>query len=601
MASSNSQHLCAFCQGINLEALKSAGGYVHQPTCDTLINSAEHCSLCHLLVALFRRRFYMWRSVMHPVRQLSDARSFGPVSLFAASRDLDLDEWRFQRRPPGPVTDCLLSRRVADDPICDYNISKILKWANGCQLNHDACNLRFSTSQPPNETTPKRLIHVGKCGQADARLVDARPIMAGGSQARYVALSYCWGRNHTGIITTDDNVNQMMRGFRLTQVSNSIQDAIEVTRKLGIGYLWVDALYWKEESTKMGHIYSNAYLTIAATSASDASEGFLRRANRPGVPVDFKVDSRKYITPGIYIAEDIENSPLLRRAWAQQERTFSCRTVDFGSRQIYLGCRMSKCLENGEIDTDSAIEKASLIHGLRTWTIPRQLFFKTWAELVEGYSALELTCESDRLPALAGTATIVGHLNLSHDLLWKPSVFPAQLSGQPSTPTWSWASVLVPVNSLGGYNPEESQIRLLRASTNNLGRQALHLSGRIHRCKVDVIAQPPSPPCRSDRKLKDSVVHFPSYNFRLEAAVGPQPLGISFLNECEFDRLRGVETDFYALGLIQQTLGDTNRKSGLLLRRVKDGDNNLCYERVGRIWSSDRFWYALEDSEVCLV
>ncbi len=114
MESNISRHqLCAFCDGINLEDLKSNDGYIHQPTCGALIISADTCNLCHLIVNLFRRCICEQRIATSPIRDICDARHLGPVRLFAASRELDFEEHIYQRRERGSVKDKLLSQRVA--------------------------------------------------------------------------------------------------------------------------------------------------------------------------------------------------------------------------------------------------------------------------------------------------------------------------------------------------------------------------------------------------------------------------------------------------------------------------------------------------------
>ncbi|KAH7115594.1 hypothetical protein EDB81DRAFT_624341, partial [Dactylonectria macrodidyma] len=104
--------LCLFCQWVNLEDMKSSDGYVHQPTCDDLLSSSEVCDLCQLIVNLVRRHIHQERRATGP-RDISDAKALGPVRLFAASRELDLDVHVFQRRERSPVHEKLLSQRVA--------------------------------------------------------------------------------------------------------------------------------------------------------------------------------------------------------------------------------------------------------------------------------------------------------------------------------------------------------------------------------------------------------------------------------------------------------------------------------------------------------
>ncbi|KAH8879178.1 HET-domain-containing protein [Thozetella sp. PMI_491] len=664
MQSDISRHqLCVFCQGINLEDIKSNDGYVHQPTCHALISSADTCDLCQLIVDLFKRCIYEQRLATSSIRNLSDAWHLGPVRLFAASRELDLNLYPFQRRERGRVQDKLLSKRVAmtlgmigsfaesmgvvglsnsergiqDDPICDFNISRILSWAMNCEQHHSACNGNFPGSSD-GTVAPRRLIDVGLPGQPDVRLVGTD-----GQLLKYAALSYCWGTNQTGYITTTETISQMMQGVPLALLSQTIQDAVMVVRKLRIRYLWVDALCivqgqnqnadWMDEIQRMGHIYSNAYLTIGATSASAASQGFLAHRIHSGIPIDFRVsmngrcEGRVFFRGCSKIAssfrEDVEDSPLLRRAWVKQERMFSRRTVDFSSKQIYWTCRMTRHSEDDQEDNDGGMEAAAIIHCLRGFAISlgltgkrkdtiQELFFRAWADLIQEYSALQLTYKSDRLPALAGIADIASRIvpgqylsgiweaNLSAGLLWQPAKYPAKLSGIASVPSWSWASVIGPIKA-GGHNPEQSRVKLRGSDIHKTGRTALRLLGRVHRCTVDPDKQLPSPPCRSDRKLKDPRDEIPTYTFSLEAAVGPRPVGAKFANDCIFDGPRGGESVFYALGIECDTLGGADWHRGLLLRLLGMEGAEYFYERVGRVRSSDLFWYTARDSGLTLI
>src|SRR3569833_3296161 len=107
------RQLCVFCQGINLEDIKSNDGYVHQPTCHALISSADTCALCQLIFDLSKRFIYKHFPATSSIGNLSDAGHLGPIRLFAASHELDLNLRPFQRRERGRVKDKQLSKMVA--------------------------------------------------------------------------------------------------------------------------------------------------------------------------------------------------------------------------------------------------------------------------------------------------------------------------------------------------------------------------------------------------------------------------------------------------------------------------------------------------------
>lgn len=79
-------------------------------------------------------------------------------------------------------------------------------------------------------------------------------------------------------------------------IPQTIKDAIEFTRILGVRYLWVDSLCilqgdseeakadWNEESVKMKVIYRNALLTIGAAAGKDAFHGIQPGDDGPEMP-----------------------------------------------------------------------------------------------------------------------------------------------------------------------------------------------------------------------------------------------------------------------------------------------------------------------------
>lgn len=116
--------------------------------------------------------------------------------------------------------------------------------------------------------------------------------MSGGQRGTYVALSYCWGTSQKNVLLTRATVKRFQTiGLDVAQLPQTIQDAILVTRNLGVRYIWIDALCiiqnepelenFKLEAPKMGEYYSNAYVTLAAGSATDCAEGFLNDRPHP--------------------------------------------------------------------------------------------------------------------------------------------------------------------------------------------------------------------------------------------------------------------------------------------------------------------------------
>jgi hypothetical protein len=101
-----------------------------------------------------------------------------------------------------------------------------------------------------------------------------------GRPGRYIALSHCWGTSHR-ITTTQATLQAMKQGIPLSTLPRTFQEAVLISRDLGISYLWIDSLCiiqdsvsdWEQEASRMGYVYAYSYLTIAASSSVDDSSG----------------------------------------------------------------------------------------------------------------------------------------------------------------------------------------------------------------------------------------------------------------------------------------------------------------------------------------
>lgn len=148
--------------------------------------------------------------------------------------------------------------------------------------------------------------------------------------------------------TTVANFNALTKGFDTRLLPQTLQDAVHVTRMLGLQYLWIDSLCiiqdsaddWQREASQMADIYINAYCTIATTRAEDGDEGFLQpRSQRQCVAVRPSKGVPYYVCEVIDdFGHDVENSTLNQRGWVLQERVLSPRTIYFAKSQVYWEC-----------------------------------------------------------------------------------------------------------------------------------------------------------------------------------------------------------------------------------------------------------------------
>jgi hypothetical protein len=359
-----------------------------------------------------------------------------------------------------------------------------------CQL-HAAC-----PSQSPL-FFPNRVIDVGFEGDPTCKLH-----ISSDDTAPYVALSYVWGVKQTFVASTETWLG-FTNGFLVTALPEAIQDAVRVTRSIGIRYLWVDALCILQDSeadkvvelTTMGSVYRNSTLTISAACSQSAQHGFLRSYPAKMVKQNILLsDGTLGIIWFYVVSEELspnhtpQMEPINSRAWTLQEALLSPRILYYASDGLLWNCQTiqsESAFILGALDAKSRAvnttgrkeSSRSLIPRLPSSTFgvsdgireysrgdkgPDSLglisIFNTWRHVVEDYSSRQCTFADDRLPAISGIASELAKTGLYGAYLaglWQSKVI-LQLgwavSSHPENqdqdyirklsqlPSWSWAS-----------------------------------------------------------------------------------------------------------------------------------------------------------------
>lgn len=250
---------------------------------------------------------------------------------------------------------------------------------------------------------------------------------------QYVALSYVWG-NTSSYRTLLENVKEHRMHGGLDKVFHKlpkvIQDAIDLVRRLGFQYLWVDSLCiiqdsprsWTLNAYKMDLIYGNAVFTICAADGSNASTGLEAMDKATGTGsgdqhiADCTEDVRLMVSrpPEMYIKSSKWNT----RAWTFQERLLSRRCLIFTGSRVYFQCRSTGMSEDIYADREGAGWSLDFMDApLQTF---RQLPLRSiWVYMksVELYTARELTKDKDILAAFSGVA------NLMRETMNAPFIF----------------------------------------------------------------------------------------------------------------------------------------------------------------------------------
>jgi Heterokaryon incompatibility protein (HET) len=270
--------------------------------------------------------------------------------------------------------------------------------------------------------------------------------------ARYVALSYLWGRNFKQLFTTSDNLPKLSKVDALSKekLPRTIKDAIKLTKLLGERFLWTDSLALVHDEGFQYHddwVYARATLTLVAGSGKDANAGL------PGVRPESRVfhqeieqvkaDLRLMVS---HLAEDyISTSQWDARAWTYQERMLSRRCLIFCNGRIYFQCRRATYCEDIEMPISAGWSLNSIDMPTRIFEQPP---FVQFTSAVELYTQREMTNPNDILNAFDEVKLVLEkriasdiYFGIVEDMvdssiIWESS---RRLRHRPNFPSWSWA------------------------------------------------------------------------------------------------------------------------------------------------------------------
>ena len=155
---------------------------------------------------------------------------------------------------------------------------------------------------------------------------------------------------------------RLQDGLPIDEFPLTMHHAITITRRLGLRYLWIDALCifqdsvedWVAESSRMREVYRGAAITISASAAEKPSDGLFHQRTPPasicrlpwrnggGAPEDV------FLRPALEVMDsEIRASAINMRAWTLQESLLATRTLWFGREQLVFECREGQVNEAG--------------------------------------------------------------------------------------------------------------------------------------------------------------------------------------------------------------------------------------------------------------
>ncbi|KAK7180548.1 HET domain-containing protein [Paraphaeosphaeria sporulosa] len=373
----------------------------------------------------------------------------------------------------GNPASTIIPRRPSVRKSWYFDDSILPEFISTCKRDHAVCNISQDHRMPtyllkiPEDTAP----------EASIQLVHHAPCVG------YAALSYCWGGDQRIKLTVETVAVFTTSGIPCSDLPMTIQDAITTTRKLGLQYVWIDALciiqndpvHTRREIDLMPSIYQNAQVTIYAARSSTVEQGFLSdifvpgrdshsfqirirgpdSLSRPGAPV-CPSDLRGAV---VCFSDDNGsnvNNPIEKRGWTFQELLLSPRLLEFGAYHTSY-----KCLELELCDANFAQlydgRSSEAFELVRVYFHKQQMGgdLKIWETAVRMYTMRQLTNPIDRPLAISGIAAVLGRMpdlqgkylaglwkdELPLQLLWEIIDRRKPRSAEYRGPSWSWTAV----------------------------------------------------------------------------------------------------------------------------------------------------------------
>ncbi|KAL1392042.1 heterokaryon incompatibility protein-domain-containing protein [Phyllosticta capitalensis] len=400
----------------------------------------QKCRFCERLKELFRKEYgdcpwwsgsesalqfylqYVWRKEQHidgsmEEKETKEIQLAVIVNHPGLPRNVAHVHYFYVAAWPGKCRDWLNITKTPFDPngpVSDLSIQFMRRCIDECVNNHASC--REKTTKTP--FVPTRLLEIADGDNFKVRLVQGCRVPFRDSavhQVKYATLSYCWG-DSMSLKTTDENKDaHEQTGIPVQHMPQAFQDAIHVVRRLGIRYLWIDALCiiqgntadWEAESVQMCDIFANAHVTLGAAATSSCSESFLQRNDNAQLTLSFHSSLNPNISGefaillerdlGAYIR--LPDSRWNKRGWVFQEQIISARQLIFYKSMLSFRYNKGVELQSG-CQTDSALN-------LDKTTIDER--GAKWSHIVRSYSSKELTYPQDRLSAISGVAKFIGN------------------------------------------------------------------------------------------------------------------------------------------------------------------------------------------------
>lgn len=487
---------------------------------------------------------------------------------------------------PQKLHPCLTAGRCPSGDTQSSQVFEFLKTRmQYCFDRHKQC------SDSNRWSVPERLIYIEDASAPILRLVENTSQI---SKQPYVCLSHRWKDQTLASSLNKSRITTFMKQIPPTLLYPLLRDAIEVTKRLGFRYIWIDCLCicqddsddWSHQASQMSAIYENAVLTISALDAQltgwrlfsrQPSEKIQKLGNPCGQaimieevanethPFTINAVAGQYMVfnpyPTLY--------PLLGRGWVYQERILSRRIVYFTAKEVIWECREAMSCECGYDES--------------LWGVVKQqaptLSDMRWHSICCEYKKTELSIASDKLPALSGVARRFGEArrwtylagswredpDLRMMLLWFVASARSRQRIQ-GMPSWSWASV---PSAYFSAVSEEEYLKYRVTDHEVVGGVVPYSTPSSATVTVEGLCAPVI------IKFNQSCSSFGVVNFPTEKIFSPLRFDYVFdeRTRCQVEQSTDI---LFLLGF-----EDHEQRSGLILMPVNPQKNS--YERIGSL------------------
>ena len=471
---------------------------------------------------------------------------------------------------------------------------------------------------------PTRVIDVGTSSSTKQRLFTTT-----GIPGTYAALSYCWGTESQPLITTLSNVEDLHKDIPITSLALTIQEAILVTRKLGLRYIWIDAICIIQDSavdkdkelSRMGEIYELATVTIVAASAKHCKEGFLQRRKYPWGVQEWKtfklpISCGEQGEMGELVIEPTDpyftgDQPINHRGWTLQEFILPGRKLVYSTTQLMWQCHSAEAELGNSTRRAEGVKKALIKvqvlpmllsnHAPPKAVLDLQTLHDirfNWQLIVGNYTSRSLTNRNDTLPGISGIASKFARFlkeeyraglwyspsdpsNFLDELLWSVTRHEKVSSGDYTAPSWSWAgqSGVVTWNSTGIFPTKENMIcSVVECTVDCMGTAVF---GQVSSGRLTLMAK--------IRKMEASGLSTVKNEFQNMVTLLTEDADVSIMLDDTVERLARKHSPLF-LSCVQLTA-----KGGLLV--VPSGDQDwvrvgIFYEKLTSTCEDPlRYWF----------